>query len=1279
MWFRLQALVDRKKIIITEATVRRDLQLEDADGVDYLPNVTIFEQLTIMGAKTTAWNEFSSNMASAIICLATNQKFNFSKYIFESMVKNLDNAVKFLMYPRFVQVFLNNQLEGMATDNMIYIAPSHTKKIFANMRRQGKYFSGRVTPLFPTMVVQAQEEMGVGSAMPTDPHHTPIITQPSSSQPQRKQKSRSPKEKDTQAPQSIIPSDLINIADEAVNEEPKASLGDQEDASKKGREIHDMDADKDITLENVHDAKMFDVNDLDGDEVVVESEVTDKADEKRNIVEEAVDVTDAVTIPVSATTITNVELTVAQTLAELKSARPKTKGVVIQDPSESTPTISLQLPSQVKGQGSKDKDRLARKKAQQVEEANIAWDEIQAKIDADYQLVERLQAQEQQELTIEEKSTLFVQLLEKRKKHFAAKRAEEKRNRPSTRAQQRSAITELVEGTEMEESSKKAEVMEESSLKRAGDELEQENAKKQKMDDDQEEAKMKELIKIIPDEEEVAVDVIPLATKPLSIMLRSFYKEDLETLWKLVKAKHGYTRPDEGYERVLWGDLKIMFEHHIEDVVGINTILGVYTEMDEVTNLQCDYLEALEKCERLEKELLKSRTMSKSFKALQKHAINLELALQQCKEHIKNDKSFKENQSNVFLKEREQYFEIQDLKAQLQDKGIAISELKKLIEYMKGKSVENKFEKSSVIRQPNAFKSQNQSILGVIPTTSVSRPWLKSNQLEDRFMPNNSQWKKQEVEDHHRNIKFLNNKTSVTACNDSLNAKTSNWKPKSPIGNVNTNVSMPLENASRTANILEPITPRSGSMKSHYQKGFYVEGLNHNLFSVGQLCDADLEVAFRKSTCYIRDLKRNDLLTRSRGTDLYSIILQDTSTPNPICLMAKAISSQAWLWHRRLSHLNFDTINLLSKNDIVIDLPKLKFIKDHLCSSCELRKAKQMSFHTKTTPSSKRRLQLLHMDLYGPIRVESINGKNILVQRGLHVQVRTVRTDKDTKFLNKTLHAYFNRTLVEAARTMLSAAKVPLFFWAEAITTACFSQNRSLVIPQHEKTPYHIINGRKPSVKFFHIFGSLCYIVRDGENLDKIKEKGDACIFVGYFTQSRSYKVFNKRTRIIVKTIHVNFDELPQMASTHVSSDPIPQCPTTALEQDSLSPGPQNQENVPHAAETVTTSNELDFLFSLMFDELLNGTTQVLSKYSAITTTDAPNQRQQQHITPSTSTTVAADTPPLNIQTTPETTSQAPTQAPPVTATKNINQAETNKENAQVEKDEFINIFSTPV
>nr|GEY37629.1 integrase, catalytic region, zinc finger, CCHC-type, peptidase aspartic, catalytic [Tanacetum cinerariifolium] len=432
---------------------------------------------------------------------------------------------------------------------------------------------------------------------------------------------------------------------------------------------------------------------------------------------------------------------------------------------------------------------------------------------------------------------------------------------------------------------------------------------------------------------------------------------------------------------------------------------------------------------------------------------------------------------------------------------------------------------------------------------------------------------------------------------------------------------------------------------------YYVEGINRNLFSVGQFCYANLEVAFRKSTCYIRDLKGNDLLICSRGTDLYSITLQDTNCPNPICLLAKATSSQAWLWHRRLSYLNFDTINLLSKNDIVVGLPKLKFIKDHLCSFCELGKAKRKSFHTKITPSSKRRLQLLHKDLCGPMQA--------CLKRTSSSLARTPEQNGVVKRQN--------RTLVEAARTMLSAAKVPLFFWAKAIATSCFTQNRSLVIPRHEKTHYHIINDRKPSVKFFYIFSSLCYIVRDGENFDKMKEKGDACIFVGYSTQSRAYKVFNKRTRVIVETIHVNFDELPQVASDHIGPDLIPECQRMALEHDSLSPGTQCHENVTQADKTVTTSNKLDLRFSLMFNELLNGSSKVVSKSSTVTTADAPYQRQQQTSTL------------LNTLSTPDPTCQVPSQAPTVTSTENMNQTEMVEEYAQVENDEFINIFYTPV
>nr|GEW56312.1 reverse transcriptase domain-containing protein [Tanacetum cinerariifolium] len=182
---------------------------------------------------------------------------------------------------------------------------------------------------------------------------------------------------------------------------------------------------------------------------------------------------------------------------------------------------------------------------------------------------------------------------------------------------------------------------------------------------------------------------------------------------------------------------------------------------------------------------------------------------------------------------------------------------------------------------------------------------------------------------------------------------------------------------------------------------------------------------------------------------------------------------------------------------------------------------------------------------------------------------------------------------------MLSASKLLLFFWAEAIATACFTQNLSLLIPRHEKTPYHIINNRKPSVKFFHIFGSVCYIVRDGEKIDKMKEKGDECIFVGYSNQSRAYRVFNKRTRVIMESIHVNFDDLPKMVSAYNCSDPAPTCQNMASDQNSSDPAPTCQENVSHGDKTVTMSNELDLLFSSMFDELLNGSSKVVSKSSA--------------------------------------------------------------------------------
>nr|GEZ59984.1 hypothetical protein [Tanacetum cinerariifolium] len=140
-----------------------------------------------------------------------------------------------------------------------------------------------------------------------------------------------------------------------------------------------------------------------------------------------------------------------------------------------------------------------------------------------------------------------------------------------------------------------------------------------------------------------------------------------------------------------------------------------------------------------------------------------------------------------------------------------------------------------------------------------------------------------------------------------------------------------------------------------------------------------VQVAFKKSTCFVRDLQGNDLLTGNLGSDLYTISLQETSSSTLICFMAKVSPIQAWLWHRRLSHLNFDYINLLSRKDVVIGLPKLKYLKDQLFSSCEVSKAKRSSLTTKAVPSSKGQLNLLHMDLCGPMRVASTNGKKYIL------------------------------------------------------------------------------------------------------------------------------------------------------------------------------------------------------------------------------------------------------------------------------------------------------------
>nr|GEU94752.1 retrovirus-related Pol polyprotein from transposon TNT 1-94 [Tanacetum cinerariifolium] len=225
---------------------------------------------------------------------------------------------------------------------------------------------------------------------------------------------------------------------------------------------------------------------------------------------------------------------------------------------------------------------------------------------------------------------------------------------------------------------------------------------------------------------------------------------------------------------------------------------------------------------------------------------------------------------------------------------------------------------------------------------------------------------------------------------------------------------------------------------------YYVEGLGHNLIYVGQFCDTDLEVAFRKNTCFIRNLEGVDLDSGSRDINLYIISLDDLLKTSPICLLSKALKTKSWLWHRRLSHLNFDTLNKLAKDSFARAIPRLRFQKDHLCSACALGKSKKSSHKPKAEDTNQEKLYLLHMDLCGPMRMVSINGKRYIlvivddysrftwvrflrskdeahkaiikciknIQVCLNATVRNVQTDNGTKFVNQTLCAFYENVCI---------------------------------------------------------------------------------------------------------------------------------------------------------------------------------------------------------------------------------------------------------------------------
>ncbi|GJY75492.1 retrovirus-related pol polyprotein from transposon TNT 1-94 [Tanacetum coccineum] len=356
---------------------------------------------------------------------------------------------------------------------------------------------------------------------------------------------------------------------------------------------------------------------------------------------------------------------------------------------------------------------------------------------------------------------------------------------------------------------------------------------------------------------------------------------------------------------------------------------------------------------------------------------------------------------------------------------------------------------------------------------------------------------------------------------------------------------------------------------------YYVEGLGHNLFSVRQFCDSNLEVAFHQHTCFIRNLEGVDLLTGSRGNNLYTLSLGDMMASSPICLLSKASKTKSWLWHRCLSHLNFGAINHLARHGLVRGLPKLKFKKDHLCSACAMGKSKKKPHKPKSEDTNQEKLYLLHMDLCGPMRVASVNGKKSkdeapdfiikflkMIQLRLKVPVRRIRTDNGTEFVNQTLREYYEKV---------------------AVATACYTQNCSIIRLHHGKTPYELLHDKLPILSFFYVFGVLCYPTNDSENLGKLQPKDDIGIFIGYAPTKKAFRIYNRCTRRIIETIHVDFDELTKMASEHSSSGPALHEMTPATLSSGLMPNP------PLSTPFVPPSRtDWDMLFQPLFDELLN-------------------------------------------------------------------------------------------
>nr|KAJ0188935.1 hypothetical protein LSAT_V11C900504880 [Lactuca sativa] len=378
-----------------------------------------------------------------------------------------------------------------------------------------------------------------------------------------------------------------------------------------------------------------------------------------------------------------------------------------------------------------------------------------------------------------------------------------------------------------------------------------------------------------------------------------------------------------------------------------------------------------------------------------------------------------------------------------------------------------------------------------------------------------------------------------------------------------------------------------------FQNVSYVKGLKHNLISISQLCDADYEVHFTKKEGRVVNTDKNIVLSASRKDDIYVLDMFSSDKALMQCFFTKSQTNLSRIWHKRFSHLNFKNLSKISNQDLVRGLPKFSIVKDKMCSACEQGKQTKSSFKPKSCSSISVPLHLLHMDLFGPIPVRSLGGNKytlvvvdeftrftwvVFLKKKSHaaqeiislirknetltgLKVKQLRSDHGTEFRNSTLEEFCdhkgigqnfsaprtpqqngvaerrNRTLIEAGRTLMIHAGLPMSFWVEAVNTSCFTQNRSLIHMIHKKTPYEMLKDRKPDVSFFHVFGCICYILNQRD--PRSKQCVEESIHVKFDEESYTDEKVTHSPSIFQELLSCPFDEAPCAEDKTDSSDPI--------------------------------------------------------------------------------------------------------------------------------------------